>query len=131
MLRIFITAHFNSGDNRKEIEHLCSLIEQAGFEDFCFIRDVENYKKVFNSASELMKRTAEEIQNSDYLLLDMTEKPTGRAVEAGIAYAMGKKVILLARKGTIIRDSVKGIASEIIEYENIEEIVAPLSKIAN
>jgi nucleoside 2-deoxyribosyltransferase len=126
MSRIFITAPFQQGRNRQEIEHLCSLVKEAGFQDFCFIRDVENYEKVFDDPHELMKRTAEEIGKSDYLLLDMTNKPTGRAVEAGIAYAMNKKVILIARKGTEIKDCVRGIATAIIEYEKIEDITSEL-----
>ena len=131
MPRIFITSHFQQGENKDEIEHLCSVVHSAGFEDFCFIRDVENYEKVFNDAHELMKRTTEEIKKSDYLLLDMIDKPTGRAVEAGIAYAMGKKVILIAQKGTIIRDSVRGISEKIIEYEKIEDIVPDLRQVLN
>jgi nucleoside 2-deoxyribosyltransferase len=66
------------------------------FHDFCFIWDVENYQKVFNDPQELMRRTTEEIQKSDFLLIDLTEKPTGRAVEAGIAYASDKGVIVIA-----------------------------------
>ncbi|MEX0650297.1 MAG: hypothetical protein WD200_04800 [Candidatus Andersenbacteria bacterium] len=126
MPRVFITASFEHGKNKDEIEHLCSLVKEAGFEDFCFIRDVEHYEKVFNDAHELMKRTAQEIQKSDYLLLDMTDKPTGRAVEAGMAYAMRKKVILIAKEGTVIKDSVRGVAEGVIEYKDIQDIVPGL-----
>ena len=72
MPRMFITTHFEHGENKDEIEQLCSVVCSAGFEDFCFIRDVENYEKIFDNAHELMKQTAEEIKKSDYLLLDMT-----------------------------------------------------------
>lgn len=123
---MFITASFEHGKNKDEIEELCLLVKGSGFEDFCFIRDVENYGKVFDKPHDLMKRTAEEIEKSDYLLLDMTDKPTGRAVEAGMAYAMGKKVILIAREGTEIKDSVRGIAEAIIEYKEINDIVPKL-----
>jgi len=125
---MFITAHFDQGRNKDEIEKLCLLLREAGFEDFCFIRDVEKYEKVFDEAGELMKRTGEEIKKSDYLLLDMTNKPTGRAVEAGMAYAMGKKVILIAKDGTVIKDSVRGIASGVIIYNELADIVAGLRK---
>jgi len=128
---MFITASFEHGKNKDEIKQLCSLVKESGFEDFCFIRDVENYGKVFDNPHNLMEHTAEEIEKSDYLLLDMTDKPTGRAVEAGIAYAMDKKVILIAKEGTEIKDSVKGIAEEIIEYAKIENIVPGLRRILN
>ena len=127
-MKLFITINFQKGDNKKEIEHLCELIKKAGFEDFCFIRDVENYKKIFDNPQELMRRTKEEISKSDVLLIDMTDKPTGRAIEAGIAYALDKKVILIAKKGTRIKNIARGIASLVIKYDVINNIVTPLKK---
>jgi len=126
--RIFITASFQEGKNKTEIENLCSLVKSAGFEDFCFIRDVEHYQKIFNNPVELMKRAKEEIEKSDYLLIDMTDKPTGRAIEAGMAYALGKKVVVIMKRGTQIRDTTRGISTTVIEYDKIDEIVEPLSQ---
>ena len=123
MNRIFITASFKNGENKIEIENLCSLVRQAGWQDFCFIRDIENYQKVFNDPKKLMKRAFEEIQKSDALLIDMTDKPTGRAIEAGIAYSLGKKIIVIMKKETIVKDTVIGIADVVFKYENIEDIV--------
>lgn len=126
MARVFITATFKGIENRDEIEYLCSLVKDAGFEDFCFVRDVEHYQKVFNTPKELMIRAREEIEKSDFLLIDMSEKPTGRAIEAGIAHTLGKKIIVIAKKGTTIKDSVRGIADIVIEYDQLEDIVAPI-----
>ncbi|TSC94786.1 MAG: Uncharacterized protein CEN87_320 [Parcubacteria group bacterium Licking1014_1] len=75
-----------------------------------------------------MRRTKEEISKSDVLLIDMTDKPTGRAIEAGIAYALDKKVILITKKGTQIKNIARGIASLVIEYDVIDNIVTPLKK---
>lgn len=127
MQRIFITVSFQGVENKEEIEHLCSLVKAAGFEDFCFVRDVEHYQKVFDKPEDLMKRALEEIEKSDYLLIDMTDKPTGRAIEAGMAYALGKKIIVIKKNGTQIKTATKGIATLIIDYDKIEEIVGPLS----
>lgn len=127
--RIYITVSFQEGKNKDEIENLCTLVKSAGFEDFCFIRDVENYQKVFNDPSELMNRAKKEIRKSECLLVDMTNKPTGRAIEAGIAYTMGKKVIVIMKKGTQIKDTTRGISTTVIEYDKIDEIVEPLSQL--
>lgn len=126
MAKMYITVTFKEGANRAEIEHLCSLIKEAGFEDVCFIRDVENYQKVFNNPQELMARALEEIRNCDYLLIDMSDKPTGRAIEAGMAYALGKKIVVIMRQGTVIKDTVRGIADVVIEYDQLEDIVPKL-----
>lgn len=129
-MKVFITASFKSGENKKEIERLCAIVKSAGFEDFCFIRDIENYQKVFDNPKELMLRARKEIENCNALLIDMTNKPTGRAIEAGIAHALNKKIILIMKKGTVIKDTSRGIADSVIEYDDLEDIVEPLKKLA-
>lgn len=131
MNKIFITASFKNSENKEEIEKLCALVKQSGFEDFCFIRDVENYQKMFNDPKELMERAKEEIKKCDYLLIDLTDKPTGRAYEAGIAYALNKKIIVIIKSGTSLKDTTHGIAETVIEYNNIEDIVPGLQKVLN
>ncbi|MDO8570720.1 MAG: hypothetical protein Q7R97_04010 [Candidatus Daviesbacteria bacterium] len=126
MARIYITTSFKGTENKEETESLCSLIKEAGFEDFCFIRDIENYQKIFNNPKDLMEKAFEEIKKSDFLLIDMSDKPTGRAIEAGIAYAIGKKIIVTMKQGTKIKDTTRGIADVIIEYNSLEDIIPKL-----
>lgn len=132
--RLFITASYQGDRNRLEIERLCALVRQAGFADFCFVRDVEDYRPVFDDPAELMQRALQEIKASDYLLIDLSSRssgaPTGRLYEAGIAYALGVKVIVIARKGAPLKDTTRGIAAAIIEYDQLEDIVVPLSRLA-
>ncbi len=126
-MKIYITAPFRNGENKKEIEELCSVVKQSGFEDFCFIRDIENYQKIFNDSHELMRRAKEEIEKCDGLLIDYDGPGNGRIIELGIAYALNKKIFLITKKGTTVKDTVTGVADKIIEYENIEDIIKPLS----
>ena len=76
-----------------------------------------------------MKRSEDEIKNCDALLIDMTDKPTGRAIEAGMAYSLGKKIIVIMKKGTAIKDTTRGIADAVIEYDVIENILPELKNI--
>ncbi len=125
-MRIYVTSSF--GDDRDTVEYLCSLVKRAGFEDMSFIRDVENYEiNKFKDAKELMKCSMEEIEKSDGLLIDMTDKPTGRAIEAGMAYALNKKILVIMKQGTTIKDTTRGIADLIVEYKEIDDIVPALS----
>lgn len=126
-MRIYITSSF--GDSKEEIEKLCLIVRSAGFKDFSFIRDVENYEKTFDDPKDLMRRAAEEIKQSDALLIDMTDKPTGRAIEAGMAYALDKKIIVIFKKGTRVKDTTVGIADALIEYDSIEDIAERLRKV--
>jgi nucleoside 2-deoxyribosyltransferase len=128
-MKVFITATFKNGENRQEIEKLCSVIKNAGFVDFCFIRDVENYQKVYIDPKELMQRSREEINKCEALLIEATEKSTGRAIEAGIAYSLGKKIIVIIRKDTAIKDTLRGVADAVIEYTEIEDLAIPLKKL--
>jgi len=126
-MRLYVTATFKGAANRAEIEGLCKLVRQAGWEDFCFVRDVEGWQHVFDDPATLMQRSLREIMVADALLLDMTTQPTGRAIEAGMAYATGRRVIVTLRRGTPIKATVRGIADAIIEYDALDEIVAPLA----
>jgi nucleoside 2-deoxyribosyltransferase len=117
---------YRGEENRAEIETLCGLVRAAGFVDFCFVRDVEHYEAIFDDPRELMARSRDEILASDALLIDMTAKPTGRAIEAGIAYAAGRRVVILMRRGTAIKATARGIADAVIEYNSLDEIMEPL-----
>jgi len=128
-MKIYITATFKGVDNKSEVETMCVAIRKSGFEDFCFIRDIEKYQTVFHHAHKLMKRAKEEIEKCDALLIDFSGPASGRMIELGIAYALNKKVVLITRKGTVVKDTVSGVADAIIEYEVLEDIVEPMSKL--
>lgn len=128
-MKVFITASFKEGENKKEIEQLCLIVKNAGFEDFCFIRDVENYQKVFNDPKELMSRAREEIKKCDVLLFDATEKSTGRTVELGLAFSYNKKIVVVAKEGSVIKDTVLGVADAVITYNTIVDIQKDLSSL--
>ena len=76
-----------------------------------------------------MIRARQEISGCDALLIDLTDKSTGRAIEAGMAFSMGKKIIVIAKEGTLLKDTAKGIADSIIEYNKIDDIVPGLKKL--
>lgn len=76
-----------------------------------------------------MKRSEDEIKKSDVLLIDMTNKPTGRAIEAGMAYSLGKKIIAIMKSRTLMKDTTKGIADVVIEYDEIQDISNGLKEI--
>lgn len=128
-MRLYITATFKGTANRAEVEQLCALVAQSGWEDFCFVRDVEGWQHVFDDPRELMARALDTIRESDALLIDLTHKPTGRAYEAGMAYTLGKRVIVIAQHGTTLKATTLGIADAVIEYDSIADIVTPLAEL--
>jgi nucleoside 2-deoxyribosyltransferase len=125
-MKVYITATFKGSDNKEQIEQMCSLIKESGFEDFCFVKDV---KKVFDDPHELMQMAKQEIADSDVLLIEYDGPGHGRMVELGMAYAMGKKVILITKEGTFLKETILGVTDSVIEYNKLEDIVVPLSKL--
>jgi len=125
-MKMFITASFKNGQTRHEIERLCKAVNASGITDFCFIRDIEKYKKIFFDAHKLMTRAKEEIEKCDALLFDGTEDSIGRLIETGMAYAMGKKIVVIIKKGKDVRETLAGVADLVIEYDDIEDITLKL-----
>ncbi len=127
-MKVFITTTFKGDSNKDYIEKISELVRKSGFEDFSFIRDVEDYVSI-PDAHELMHRASEEIAKCDALLLDYDGPGHGCMIELGIAYAHKKKNIVITKKGTNIKKTILGVADTVIEYENIDDILSPLSQL--
>ena len=124
-MKVYITVPFTNGENKAEIERLCSIVKSSGFDDFCFVRDM----KAFDDPKELMVKAREEIQKCDVLLFDASVKSTGRAIEVGIAYSLNKKIIVIIKEGAAIKDNLQGVADSVITYKNIEDIQSDLTSL--
>ena len=108
--------------NRGEIDSLSSALRNAGIETICIVRDVEKWGDVQLSSQELMKITFDEIDKSDFVILEMTEKGVGLGIEAGYAIAKGKPVIVLTKEVQKLSNTMQGIANVVIQYSQPEEI---------
>ncbi len=128
-MKIYITTHFKPGENKAEVEAMCAAVRAAGHEDFSFIRDVENYKKIFDDPKELWERSREELQKCDALLIDLSDSPTGgRVIEAGMAYAWGKPVFVVVHQGLPVKPVYEGIGIEVVHYNDYADITKALAR---
>lgn len=128
-IKVYITARFKGSENKYEIEQLCDAVRQAGMQDFCFVRDVENYRKTFDDPVELWQRAFEEIEKCDALLIDVSDQPTGgRVIEAGIAFGLQKPVFVVVKKGTDYKDLYNGISTMVIKYSEPRDITEALAR---
>jgi 2'-deoxynucleoside 5'-phosphate N-hydrolase len=59
----------------------------------------------------------------DIVLIELSEKSVGLGVEAGYAYAKSKPIITLAKRGSDISATLRGISQKICSYNNQEELV--------
>ena len=128
-MKVYIATRYKGAENRHEVEQLSKAVRNAGLHDFSFVRDVENYKQTFDDPKELWRRAYDEIGACDAFLVDVSDNPTGgRLVEAGMAYAMGKTVIVIKRHGVHHKQLFDGIARTVITYDNYEDLAKQLKR---
>ncbi len=108
--------------NRSWIENISAALAQNGFETVCIARDVEQWGQVHLSPAELMQRSLAEIDTSDVVVVELTEKGVGVGIEAGYAYARYIPIITIARKGADISATLQGISQKLFLYDNADEL---------
>jgi len=126
---MYITARFKGNENKQDIEALCAAVRSAGMDDFCFIRDVENWQKIFDDPIELWERSRQALVGCQALLIDISDAPSGgRVVEAGMAYALELPIFVIIKNDLSYKDVYRGIATEVILYETYNDIIPALKK---
>jgi nucleoside 2-deoxyribosyltransferase len=114
--------------NRPLIEALSAVLAEAGAGSLCIARDVEGWGRVRLDPAALMERSFAEIDASDFLLVDLTEKGVGIGIEAGYARARGIPVLTVAREGSDVSETLRGISREVHLYEDPADLRAALEK---
>ena len=121
MKKVYLSIKFHEDYKNKElIEKLYNSLSEAEFEVLSMVKDIEKYGKL--NLVELMKKTFEQINKSDLMVVEFSEKGVGLGIEAGYAHAKGIPIVVIAREGCEISDTLKGITKEIIVYNSPEEV---------
>jgi len=128
-MKIYLAIKFHEDlSNRKLIEKISESLVSLGNEVAVMARDYEKWSEVKFSPEELVKLTFKITEESDILLVEFSEKGVGLGIEAGYAYAKGIPIVVIAKYGSDISETMKGIAKEVIFYEKIEEIGEKIKK---
>ncbi|MFP4343050.1 MAG: nucleoside 2-deoxyribosyltransferase [Anaerolineales bacterium] len=116
-MRAYIAIKYHPDNrNRGRIEALSEVLQAVGVASLCIARDVERWGRVHLDVRTLMERSFEEIDASDFLLVDLTEKGVGIGIEAGYAYARGIPLLTVAEESAEISATLLGISREIHHY---------------
>jgi len=122
-MKIFVDIKFHDDSSNKElIEEIVNIVENDSNKVISMARDYENWGKVKLEPKKLMKITFEEINKADMLLVEFSEKGVGLGIEAGYAYAKGIPIIVIAKTGSDISNTIRGIAKEVVFYKDIKGI---------
>ena len=108
--------------NRETIERISHILEAQGVTAICFVRDVEKWGSIRFHPSDLMERTFDVIDSSDLLVIDLTEKGVGLGIEAGYAHAKGIPIVTIARIGSDISTTLRGISQRVYVYQALSEL---------
>ncbi len=90
---------------------------------------VDSYSFDSTQEKEMMAKAFEEIDQSDILIAELSKKAIGVGVEVGYAYAKGKRIIYIRKKGAPYSTTVAGCAGEIIEYADVGDLANILQRI--
>jgi len=116
---------YEDSRNKDLIDSLVARLRSDGLEPICMASDVEKWGAVQLSLKELMRRTFEEIDKSDLVILEMSEKGVGLGIEAGYAVAKGKPVIVLISERQELSGTMQGIADTVITYNSPQDVSIP------
>ncbi len=122
-MNVFIAIKFReNAESKTLIEKISHALDANGITHRCMERDHEKWGTISIPPKKLMKLTFQEIEASDFLLIDLSEKGVGLGIEAGYAYAKGIPIIVIAQQGSDVSTTLKGIAQEIFLYRDTKEL---------
>ena len=116
-MKIFLSIKYHPDHRNRDLIELITQVLQP-HRVTCIARDVEEWGKKKFGSRELMQKTFDEIDSSDIVVVELSEKGVGVGIEAGYARAKGKPIIAVARRGSEISETLKGISREVFIYQD-------------
>ncbi len=115
----------------KELNFFKKFFTSRG--DEVFIRYLDEDWQ-FLSPSEILSKTKDKIDQTDIVLtyIGHSGYSEGMLLELGMAYALGKEVVILIRKDLVNQYwAIKGLSRQIYKFEKFQDIEQLLIKIFN
>ena len=131
-MKVYLTYKFKEEKPkalRAHLEAFTKLVEEAtGWKTFVFFRDVQKWQKDTRGVKAIFNDALNHVKESDIILAEASEKSNGAYLEIGYAKALGKKIIVVHKKGTEAA-LLEAMADISIEYETEEELKKKLKEI--
>jgi 2'-deoxynucleoside 5'-phosphate N-hydrolase len=112
--------------NRNMIEDISNILKKSDIETVVMARDFEKWGEIKSTPKKLMRETFKEIDSSDIIVIEFSEKGVGLGIEAGYAYAKQKPIFVIAKNGSDISSTLEGIAKEVIFYDHLDDLVGKI-----
>jgi len=119
-MRAYISVSYS---NRKNIKNVLNVItevlQDTGIIPFVFI---DAYSFSTSEEKQMMAKAMLDIDSSDLLIAEVSDKAIGIGVEAGYAKAKGKPIIYLRHTDAEHSTTLAGISDYQIIYQSVEDL---------
>lgn len=129
----FFALKFHDGDKDKnKVETIEKALNKAGIQLVVMARDVEKWGNAdIPDGKKMMTDYAfPSMSQCDCNTIEFTEKGVGLGMNAGFCYAEGKPIYVIAKTGSDISTTMANVDTEVIFYEDPEDLVEPFTRIA-
>jgi len=125
-MKAYIAYKFRGEDSsilKEKLLKIDEIVKNLGFETFIFQRDIKNWSSDVIDSKIVVDNFVEELKKSDVLVcyIDSDDKSEGLLLECGYFKGLGKKVVLVVKKGVryvLLRELV----DDVIEFESLDEV---------
>ena len=112
-----------SYSHRKEFEEEISvLVQKAERLGFAICVFVDRYHFKETEEKKMMQTAFQKIDNSDFLIADLTHQSIGVGIELGYAHAQQIPVLYIRKKGSKLSTTAAGSADFIMTYKNADDM---------
>ena len=126
-MRAYVSVSYS---NRKlidlEIDTIMQVLNKFSISSMVF---VDQYKFDASQEQEMMTVVMAEIDKSDLLLAEVSDKGIGIGIEVGFAKAKGKPVIYLRHEGSEHSTTVSGISDYHVIYSDLSNLQQKLAEV--
>lgn len=115
-MKAYITCSVSHTQERLDLlPEIKKVVENKGIEAFVF--------KVGGTPQEIFERDFKQLESSDVIIAEVSERSHGVGIEIGLSYNLGLMRILLIEKGNFVSKLVQGMShTAIVEYESVEDL---------
>lgn len=129
----FMSLKFHQGQEDKEkVQALTQALETAGIHNVVMARDVEKWDQdqIPNGKKLMPDYAFPAMEKCDFLICEFSQKGVGLGIGAAYTYAKNHPVYVIAKTGSDISTTMANIATEIIFYDEPQDLVKPFTRIA-
>ena len=128
-MKIFISTKFKGLRNKKELEYLEECLDRLGYKHFLAVKHLDDFGRKPISYDTFMEKALENIKKCDICLIYFSDKGIGIGIEAGMAKALKRKIVVLVPKKRKVSMSLEGIADKILRFNKKEDILNLLKRL--